>query len=88
MFALFPVGGGKIRLSRSPPTSEGLIFYSDKTMISISRAKKILGKSGEKLSDEQMDLMIRQCYALAGVMFEHFKFTEKMKGVKNKDGES
>ena len=57
-------------------------------MISISRAKKILGKSGEKLSDEQMERMLSQCYALAEVMFEHFKFTEKMKGVKNKDGES
>ena len=88
MFAPFQIGGENIRLSRRPPTSEGLIFYLKKTMISISRAKRILGKPSEELSEEQMELLLSQCYALAEVMFEHFKFTEKMKGVKNKNDES
>jgi len=56
--------------------------------ISVSRARRILGKSGEGLSDEEIELLIDQCYALAEVMFKHFKFIEKMKGVKEKYGQS
>lgn len=51
-----------------------------KNMITIAKARKILGKSDEKLTDEEIQLVIDQCYALAEVMFEHFKFEEKMKG--------
>jgi len=57
-------------------------------MISISRARRILGKEGEKLSDEQIELLISQCYALAEVMFEHFKFEEKMRGAIKKNDKS
>lgn len=57
-------------------------------MITISKAKKILGKPNEELTDDQIDLMINQCYALAEVMFEHFEFTKKMEEVKNKDDKS
>jgi len=56
--------------------------------ISVSRARRILGKSGEGLSDEQIKLLISQCYALAEVMFGHFKFIEKMKEVKKRNDES
>lgn len=60
----------------------------EKKKISVFRTKRILGKSGEGLSDDQIELLIDQCYALAEVMFEHFKFEEKMKEVKGKNGSS
>ena len=56
--------------------------------ISVFRTRRILGKSEEGLSNEQIKLLIDQCYALAEVMFEHFKFIEKMKGVKKQNDES
>jgi len=56
--------------------------------ISVFRARRILGKSGKGLSDEQIELLISQCYALAEVMFEHFKFIEKIGKVRRNHGES
>lgn len=56
--------------------------------IPISRARRLLGKAGEKLSDDEIELLIGQCYALAEVMFEHFKFGEKLRKAREKHGKS
>ena len=56
-------------------------------MISIFRARRILGKACEELSDEQIKELLGQCYALVEVMFEHFEFGEKSEEVKNKNEE-
>ena len=53
-------------------------------MISVFRARRILGKADEGLPDEEMELMIDQCYALGEMMFEHFQFDEKLKKAKPK----
>ena len=47
-------------------------------MISIFHARRILGKAGEGLSDEQIEKELHQHYAMAEMMFEHFKFDEKL----------
>ena len=75
----------KTRPFRRPPTSGGLFFYWEKTMISVSKAKRILGKAHEELPEKQVEKMLDQCYALAEVMFEHFKFGDKSEEVKNKN---
>jgi len=51
-------------------------------MISISQARKILGKAGRTLTEETTQLLLDQCYALAEVMYEHFNTAEtgKKKG--------
>ena len=52
-------------------------------MISLTQAKKILGKAGNTLTEENLQLLLDQCYALAEVMYEHFSEagTNKKKGV-------
>jgi len=52
--------------------------------ISVFRSGRILGKAGEKLPDEEVELMLGQCYALAEMMFEHFQFDEKLKEIRPK----
>lgn len=51
-------------------------------MISIPQAKKILGKAGRALTEENLQLLLDQCYALAEVMYVHFNAvkTSKRKG--------
>jgi hypothetical protein len=46
-------------------------------MISIFRARKVLGKNGKEMPDEQIEELLHECYMLAEVMFEHFKIDEK-----------
>ena len=41
-------------------------------MISLTQAKKILGKAGNTLTEENLQLLLDQCYAIAEVMYEHF----------------
>lgn len=43
-------------------------------MITVSKARKILGKSGEGMSEEQIELLLSQCKAMAEIMLEHFGF--------------
>jgi hypothetical protein len=45
-------------------------------MITLFQARKILGKSGKRISEDDLQLLLDQCYALAEVMFEHFQFTK------------
>lgn len=48
-------------------------------MISLFRARKVLGKHGKELSDEQIEELLRECYMLAEIMFEHFRIDEQFK---------
>lgn len=57
-------------------------------MISISRSRKILGELDANLSDEEIELMLNQFYALAEVMFEHYGFFVNFKEVKSKNDKS
>ena len=47
--------------------------------MSVFRARRILGKAAEGLPDEDVELLIDHCYAMAEMMFEHFKFNDKLK---------
>lgn len=43
-------------------------------MITVSKARKILGKTSAKLPDDYVEKLLSQMYQIAEVMFEHFGF--------------
>jgi hypothetical protein len=48
-------------------------------MISITKARKLLGIPGRTLSEETIQHLLDQCYALAEVMYVHFSEVETSK---------
>lgn len=52
-------------------------------MITVAKARKLLGKSASGLSEDSLQLLIDQYYSLANVMYEHFEGDNEAKFDKN-----
>lgn len=48
-------------------------------MITVAKARKLLGKAALGLSEDNIQLLIDLCYSLANVMYEHFEGEESQK---------